>query len=297
MNPEFSANDRLIDRIARYPALGTLAEAIAPVVRGALDGEGAVETPIKDALHGTWLGHSLHPIVTDIPVGAWSALAVLDVLELSGRREFAPGADAALVIGLAGAVASAITGWAEWSDTKDEPQRLGMAHALLNGVAVTCYLGSFALRRGGARRTGIAGAFLGYAFTSAAAYLGGELAYSYQLGVKHTVVPLEPPAQFTDLCATDAVADGATRTLEFAGVPLLVTRRGNALSAVSAVCTHRGAPLADGTIAGDCVACPWHGSRFDLATGAVVEGPATFPLARFDVRDKNGRIEARRAFA
>jgi nitrite reductase/ring-hydroxylating ferredoxin subunit len=59
------------------------------------------------------------------------------------------------------------------------------------------------------------------------------------------------------------------------------------------VCTHRGAPLADGKIEDGCVRCPWHGSRFDLADGAVVEGPATFPLAHFETKRSKGGIAVR----
>ncbi len=63
-------------------------------------------------LHGTWLGHPLHPVLSDVPLGAWTAALALDGIEAaSGRRELGPGADAAITVGLGGVAAPAAWGW------------------------------------------------------------------------------------------------------------------------------------------------------------------------------------------
>ncbi len=295
MNPEISSTDRLVDRLSRATVLDPVADVIAPLVSKTLEGTGPL-APLKDLLHGKPLGHSLHVVMTDVPIGAWTMAAVFDTLELCGRTEFAAAADVSIGVGLAGGVGAIVTGLAEWADTKDEPRRLGLAHALTNDVAFALYSLSFGLRRSGKRGAAIASAFAGYAVVSFGAYLGGELSLGHQIGVKHTVTPIEPSPDFVAVLPESELGD-EPKTATLDGIPLLLSRtaRGE-VAAVSAVCTHRGAPLGEGSFAGDCVTCPWHGARFDLASGSVLEGPATFPLARFETRIVAGQIEARRAF-
>lgn len=292
MNPESTGTDRPADKLSRNARLTRLAERIQPIVNNLLEGDGPKRT-IRNVLHGTFLGHPLHPILTDIPVGAWSVTAIFDALELAGAHTFRDAADATVVIGAVGASAAALAGWADWSDTKDEPQRLGMLHAVLNGGALSLYLISLATRRAGARGFGILSAFMGYGLMSASAYLGGELSLSMQLGVKHTAVPIDPPVDFVRVLDASALADEATVAAELTGIPVLLTRAGDSVHAVTAVCTHRGAPLADAERKDGCVTCPWHGSRFALHDGHVIEGPATFDLAQFDAGIAGGAISLR----
>jgi len=293
MNPEISSTDRPVDAVPSSDLLGRIAAALQPPLAAALEGDGPLRRPIKDILHGTFLGHPLHPMLTDIPIGAWSITALFDALEVAGAERYRDAADLSLVAGALGAVASALTGLADWSDTKDEPQRTGMLHALVNSSALACYLGSFAARRAGARGAGIAAAFGGYALLIAGAYLGGELSFGMQLGVKHTAIPIEPPKTFVRVHDGADLDPGTMVPGDAHGVPVLLSERDGKLCAVSGVCTHRGAPLADGTVEDGCVRCPWHGSRFALETGAVVEGPATFPLAHFETKRSKGGIAVR----
>jgi nitrite reductase/ring-hydroxylating ferredoxin subunit/uncharacterized membrane protein len=293
VNPEISSTGRLVDAAARSTALDGLADAIQPPLQAWLEGEGPVRRAIKDALHGTSIGHALHPMLTDVPIGAWTVTAASDLLALCGARTGREAGDFALRIGVAGAIAAAAAGWADWSDTKDEPRRLGLLHALLNGGALACYVGSLAARRANARGLGVALSLTGYGAVVTAAYLGGELSLGMQLGVKHTAVPVEPGDAFVRVIDEADVSAGGMCAANADGVPLLVARVDGEIRAVGGVCTHRGAPLAEGERDGRCVRCPWHGSRFDLADGTVVEGPATFPLPVFDVRLADGGVSVR----
>jgi nitrite reductase/ring-hydroxylating ferredoxin subunit/uncharacterized membrane protein len=293
MNPEISSTERPVDAVPSSDLLGRMAAAIQPPLQALLEGDGPVRRPLKDLLHGTVLGHPLHPLLTDIPIGAWSMTALFDVFELFGSKRYRDAADLSLLAGVAGALASAVTGLADWSDTKDEPQRTGMLHAIVNSSALACYLGSYAARRTGGRGAGIAVGLGGYALLIAGAYLGGELSFGMQLGVKHTAVPIEPPKTFVRVHDDAEIAAGTMVAADAKGVPLLLSQQSGDVCAVSGVCTHRGAPLADGNVEDGCVRCPWHGSRFSLETGAVVEGPATFPLAHFETKRAKGGIAVR----
>jgi nitrite reductase/ring-hydroxylating ferredoxin subunit len=207
--------------------------------------------------------------------------------------QFAEAADVSLRIGTAAAFGAALTGWADWSDTKDGPKRVGIVHAALNGLAVTGYLASLALRGGNRRRMGAFVAIGSYMAASASAYLGGELSSGMLLGTKHTFTPKEPPDEFVRVCKESDVPDGGLKRADVSGIAVLLSRSGTVVSAVANACTHRGGPLDEGTREGDCVRCPWHGARFDLRDGSVREGPATFPLAPFEVRILDGHIELR----
>lgn len=292
MNPEISANDRLVDRIARNRALDPVATAIAVPMRKLLDSAGPLG-PVADALHGTQLGHPLHPAVTDVPIGAWSLATLFDALEAAGSARFTPASDLAIGVGLAGGLVALASGWAEWSDTKGDPQRLGLVHATLNEIAFALYATSLVLRLRKQRGAGLATAFAGYAFVSISAYLGGELSFGMRLGTKHTNEPLAPPEDFTPVLLA-AELNGAPVKVELDGIPLLISRNAKGdVSAIPAVCTHRGGPLEKGTFADGCVTCPWHHAQFSLETGCVERGPAVFSLAQFEARVRDGSVEVR----
>src|SRR5579883_807974 len=84
---------------------------------------------VRDILHGVWLGHPLHPAITDIPIGSWTAAAALDIMDAAGRSEVGPGADAAIGVGIVAAVGAAMSGLADWYLLGEKSkQRLGAAH-------------------------------------------------------------------------------------------------------------------------------------------------------------------------
>jgi nitrite reductase/ring-hydroxylating ferredoxin subunit len=129
---------------------------------------------------------------------------------------------------------------------------------------------------------------VGY-LSSGAAHLGGKLSFALGIGVNRTVGQSVPESFVPVLDAAELRGD-ELRQVEVDGVPVLRTRAGE-LCALASTCTHLGGPLAEGSREGDTVTCPWHGSRFDLRTGAVVEGPAVFVQPRLEARVRDDRIE------
>src|SRR5436189_5821796 len=117
--------------VKRSAFLDPIAEKVQNIVNGFLIKEGA-PTPLKQFLNGVWLGHPLHPPVTDVPVGAWVTAAVLDLAGTVGfSKGLQTGADASIALGCAGAVGAAATGLADWGDLYGEPRRAGTLHAVL----------------------------------------------------------------------------------------------------------------------------------------------------------------------
>jgi nitrite reductase/ring-hydroxylating ferredoxin subunit/uncharacterized membrane protein len=281
-----------IMRLTDQPALDALAEPLRNAVHRAFDSAGPAGQTAKNALHGVWLGHPLHPVLTDIPIGAWTTGLVLDVAAASnGNASMADAADLAIAVGLAGAVASAVTGLADWSETDGRSRRTGLVHGLMNLTATTLYAAAYALRRSGSRTAGQRCAIAGYSVALGAAYLGGALVYDERVGVSHAAV--DGPDQYVAVAASGDVGENTMHRGRHEDVDVVLARQHGRVCALSHSCSHFGGPLSEGTLKEGSVVCPWHGSEFALDTGEVLNGPATMNQPRFDVREANGRIEVK----
>jgi len=285
--------EALIKTVEQQEVLDQLSDKIQPLVSNAFESTGPAGREVKNFLHGTWLGHPLHPALTDVPLGAWTAALTLDAMEtISGRKELGAGADAAIAVGLVGAAGAAVTGLTDWSETNGRARKVGLLHGLLNVGATALYATSLVLRRKDMRGAGRGFAMLGYAVSSTAAYLGGHLVFSEQIGVNHAAAQ-EMPKEFVPVLADAELREGEMKRVDAGGVPVLLVRREGEVCALANTCSHLGGPLAEGKLEGDVVQCPWHGSRFNVRDGSVVDGPATFPQPCFEARVREGQIEVR----
>jgi nitrite reductase/ring-hydroxylating ferredoxin subunit/uncharacterized membrane protein len=266
---------------------------IAGAVSKLLTQPGGQPTPLSDFLNGVWLGHPLHPMLTDIPLGAWTMTLTLDGLgTMTHRPGFNVGADTTLAVGLLGALASAVTGAAQWQYSVGRQRRLGFTHAALNILATGLYSASLLCRLRGRRGVGKAIAALGYGMVVVSGYIGGDLAYGERLGVTH--IPEQAvPATWQQAIANDELREGDLKRVTIADVPVLMTRQQGQVYALAATCSHLGGPLAEGRLENGCVVCPWHGSRFRLKDGGIMNGPATFPQPVYETRVRDGKIEVR----
>ena len=249
---------------------------------------------LKDILNGTWLGHALHPVFTDVPLGAWSGTTLLDFAWLEREDEgIARGADLTLLLGLAGATGAAVTGLTDWSDLDGTDRRVGLMHGLLNGSITLMYLTSLVLRLTGLRRAGIAFSTSGYLVSLFSAYLGGELSFAKGIGVNH--VAWEGGSDdFVAVMDEQDLLEGKLTRVDAAGIPAVLLKQDKSIYAIGAPCTHLAGPLDEGTVEDGIVTCPWHGSRFCMYDGSVVNGPAVYAAPTFAVRVRNGKIELRR---
>ena len=258
---------------------------IQKAVTKAYDSAGPLGRKLKNLLHGVWLGHPLHPVLTDIPLGSWTAALIMDLLDERA-------ADTALKVGLAGAACAAVTGLTDWQATDGPARRVGVTHGLLNLTSASLYTASLMARRRKRRSLGRNLAYIGFGISAAAAWLGGNLVYGKQIGVNHTAG--EPmPEDWTPVLDDAELSEGEPRRAMANGVKVLLLRRAGQIYAIAEVCSHLGGPLAEGTLHGDVIECPWHASRFNVHDGSVVDGPATHPQPCFETRVRDGRIEVR----
>lgn len=284
-----------LEIIDKQQWLDDASEAIQPAILKTFEAGGKAGNAIKNLLHGKWLGHPVHPMITDVPLGAWTAAAVLDAIELCGAKDYKKGADAAVAIGLVGAAGAAVTGITDWTGTTSIERKTGLLHGLLNMGATALYVTSFMLRKKrGSRKAAIALSMMGYGITAIAAYLGGTLVYNKQMGVNHTAIPEGYPTEFTPVLPENELHENTMKCVRAEKVDVLLVKKDDTIYAIANTCSHMGGPLAEGELLHDCqVKCPWHQSVFSLKDGSVVDGPATQPQPKFDVRVKDGQIEVK----
>jgi len=272
------------------PAIDRVAEPLSKAVRGAFEAGGPAGERAKNALHGVWLGHPLHPVFTDVPLGAWTTALALDAAagDDPGMRR---AATFAMGVGLGGAVGAAVTGLTDWSETDGQSRRAGLIHGLLNITATTLFATAFALRRKDSHDGGRAAAWMGYTIALGAAYLGGDLVYRQRIGVTHADVSL--PQDFTAVLDSAALPENTMVRARAAETDVLLVRQHGRLCALVHACAHLGGPLSEGTLKDGSVVCPWHGSEFALDDGRALNGPSTHNQPRLVVRERDGRIEVK----
>lgn len=255
---------------------------------------------LKSFLNGTWLRHPLHALLSDIPVGSWVMTAIFDIFWLISPTTFAwaaRGAEVTVILGILGALAAAVTGLTDWSDTYGSERRVGLNHAIYNSSALVLYIVSMILRLTQASGDSIIAAiigFIGLGIMSYGAYLGGEMVFTKGTNVNHTAWEAGSE-DFEAVMPVEQVEENKLYRVMVSGVPVLLVRQGLQFFAIAATCSHAGGPLDEGTLEGDVVQCPWHGSRFCLRDGRVLTGPATARAPRYEVRVQNNQVELRRA--
>jgi nitrite reductase/ring-hydroxylating ferredoxin subunit/uncharacterized membrane protein len=282
------ARETVVERLEQLELL----DAPSEQVKGAVDALVPEGSALKGLLSGTWLGHPVHPPLTDVVVGSWTSAFVLDAI---GGTRSRPASDLLVATGIAAAVPTAASGLSDWADTRGGTRRVGTVHAIANSAALVLHGLSLAARRRGSRRRGVALSWLGLGVAMASAWLGGHLSFAKGVGVDQTVFERYPES-WTPVADETDVTEGLLVGAEADGVGVLLVRDGGRLHALGDRCTHRGCSLSGGTFARGEVTCPCHGSTFRL-DGSIVRGPATAPQPVLDVRASDGRVEIRRASA
>ncbi|MCX7521923.1 Rieske 2Fe-2S domain-containing protein [Microbacterium sp. STN6] len=276
---------KMIDRVENARALDPLAQGI----RAAID-KLVRPQALRDVLNGVPIGHPLHPLLVQVPIGAWTSAAALDAV--GGNRR---AARLLVALGIAGALPSALAGYTDFSRLHQQQMRVGVVHSSANVVATILYTASLVQRRRGREGSGRLLGFAGYTAVMVGGYLGGHLSYRQAAGVNHTEdVPHRVSPDWQPLAELEELTEGKLESRMLGEVPLVVLRRGEKVSVLADVCSHLSGPLHEGTLtdgASACVVCPWHGSTFSLETGEVVHGPATAAQPRFDARVRDGRVE------
>jgi nitrite reductase/ring-hydroxylating ferredoxin subunit/uncharacterized membrane protein len=269
---------RLISRLEQDSRLDGAVSAGQRVARLIRPGK------VRDVLHGVWLGHPLHPMLIQAPVGAWMSASILD---FTGGDEKA--ARRLVAVGLGAAVPAALAGAADWSEQHEQQMRVGVIHAAGNVAALGLYAASLAQR---GPRAGRLLRLAGLAAVSVSGLLGGHISFHLAGGANHAeeVPHLVEPGWQHLMLASDLPEGKPVRQL-LGEVPVVAVRAGGTVRVLADRCSHMSGPLSEGELADGCLTCPWHGSVFRIADGSVARGPATAPQPSFETREVGGAIQ------
>jgi nitrite reductase/ring-hydroxylating ferredoxin subunit/uncharacterized membrane protein len=246
--------------------------------------------PIKDVLHGVWLGHPLHPLLTDLPIGFWTSGVLLD---LAGGRRSRAAADLFVGLGVATALPTAAAGLADWSELDPPVRRSGLVHAVANVTATALFALSLVARRRGRRQRGVLLGLAGGTVATVGGFLGGHLVYRRAAGVSRAAEAPDGSA-WGQITLGRVAGRDAPNLAYLDDSPLALVLNGDEPAGLHARCSHLGGPLDEGDLVDGCLRCPWHGSLFRVVNGAVVRGPATAAQPAYEVRVEGGRTFARR---
>lgn len=289
---------RLDDFVRKQGWMDGPADWIQSVVGGfyhALRGPGQV---LKNLLHGTTLlGHPLHPAITDVPLGAWTAAVVGDWAAHVTRLVPSQAGDVALAVGVLAGLLAAASGYTDFHETYGQERRYGFSHGLTMTAALIVMLVSLGVRWLWGGEGGVPAAVIstiGLALALGGAFLGGHLTFGFGTMVNHLAFA-EGPESFVTVGKTADFPEGALRPANADGLAVMMVRLGGRLYALADTCTHAGGPLNEGSLSGDVVTCPWHASRFCVRNGRVLGGPATFDQPSMEVREEAGAVQVKLA--
>ena len=274
-------------------AIASGGNAVSLAIHHAVLAGGEPTRRIADVLHGTWLGHPLHPVLTDITIGGWSMGVIFDVAAaITGSDDMRDVAEKTIIAGTIAAIPTAITGLADFSVFPEWSGTAATWHGMINTVGVGLYAWSIRERRRGNHGKGAIISTIAFGASVLSAWLGGHMVYKQKVGVSHREA-FQKPKRWTPVLESSQLRQRKLKRVDFENKGILLYRDGESLYAIGSVCSHAGGPLEEGKVQGTCVQCPWHDSVFDLRDGRIVHGPAHQPQPCFDARDRNGQIEIR----
>jgi nitrite reductase/ring-hydroxylating ferredoxin subunit/uncharacterized membrane protein len=254
--------------------------------------------PIRDLLSGRWLGHPLHAVLTDAPIGILFLVIVFDVVGQPAAAGWA------LLIGVLAMGAAALAGLADYADTDGLARDRATLHSSLMVVALVGYAIDGLLRLGPpegspASTAAIALSVVAFLVLAAGAFVGGDVVFvTGNMVSRHAFrgagakwIALEPSETGPD----GAIPEGRPVKAKLGVNTLVLVRNGDAILALHDTCAHAGGPLSEGSLVDGTIQCPWHASRYRLADGHVVTGPSIYDQPAYEVRLRDGGgWEARR---
>jgi len=288
---------RISNWIVRQDSIDKLAVPMSNWLNDFLDPDKPAVAKMRGFLHGRWLGHPIHPILVHIPVGVWTAAAIMDLFCRHKAAWFA--ADWAILIGVIMAIPAAIAGLNDWIAYDSMPvRRVGFAHLSLSLLALLLYAISSVFRAGSHVHLALLTGYLGFASLLITGYLGGTMVYQMRVGVNRAEELDESPEGIdsdefvTVMRLSDLQENKPTRVAVGDSYAVLV-RLADRVFALSDRCAHAGGSLSKGRLIGECIQCPLHGTTYRLEDGQVAIGPGVYAQPVFEVYVREDEIRVK----
>jgi nitrite reductase/ring-hydroxylating ferredoxin subunit len=281
----------MLERWARpWSRLWNGAAKLMDAIYGALGRPGKL---LQDFLNGSWLGHSLHPVIVDVVIGGSTVAVLLQLLSWFGVADMRVALLWVLGMTWLAAMSAIVTGLTDFKDTAtgDERHVVGL-HGFNNIVATLVLVGAFVALL--AEADGLAGWLIvvGFAVIGVGGFIGGHVVFKYGYMVNVNAFAKGKRAkEFTAVLPAAELAEATPTKAMLGTTGLVVVRRGDLVWALKETCSHAGGPLSQGTLDGYNIVCPWHGSAFRVSDGAVRHGPATTRQVAYRARISGDQVE------
>lgn len=281
----------MLERWAR--PLARLSNATARLVDASFRALGRPGKLLQDLLNGSWLGHSLHPVLVDVVVGGTTVAMLLQLLTWLTVADVRTALVWTLALTWLAAISAIVTGLTDFKDTTSGDERnLAGLHGLINIAAAVALIGAFFALLAAA--DGLVGWLILAAFLilSVGAFIGGHVVFKYGYMVNRNAFARGKSAkEFTAVMPAADLADATPTQAMLGATALVVVRRGDLVLVLKDTCSHAGAALSKGHLDGDTIVCPSHASAFRLGDGAVRHGPATTRQVAYRARISDGQVE------
>jgi nitrite reductase/ring-hydroxylating ferredoxin subunit len=281
----------MLERWARpLSGLWNAAAKVMDAVFGALGRPGKL---LQDFLNGSWLGHSLHPVLVDVVVGGSTAAVLLQILIWVGVADLRVALLWILALVVLAALSSIVTGLTDFKDTAtgDERNIVGL-HGLINIAATLILVVAFLTILGNGDVVGGWVLVIGYGVLSIGAFVGGHVVFKYGYMVNRNAFARGKTAkEFTAVMPAAGLVEATPVKAMLGATALVVVRRGDVVFALKETCSHAGGPLSEGKLEGDTIICPWHGSAYRLSDGVVRHGPSATRQVTYRARINADQVE------
>src|SRR3954452_3768244 len=221
---------------------------------------------LRDLLNGRWLGHPLHPAITDIPIGVLGLVILFDVIGQPVAAWWS------LLVGVLAMLGAALAGYADYADTDGRARERATLHSMLMLAALALYLVSLVLRAGSISAApsvvAVALSVIAWLIVVTSAYVGGDVVYvDGNMVSRHAFrgsgtkwIALEP----AEVDALGAIPEGRPVKAKLGINTLVLVREADRILALHDTCAHAGGPLSGGAYQNGIVECPWHASRYRM---------------------------------
>jgi len=252
--------------------------------------------------------HPIHPMLIPFPIAFLVSAFVLDGAGwLYDSTFLATVGSYAALAGIVTGLIAAVPGFIDYLTIvppKSSGKERATKHGLVNVGALLAFAIVLIVREGMEVPIGpllLVIQLLGLGLLASGGWMGGTLVYRNQIGVDHRYAGagkwneehVEHGSEATQLGTTDELEVDQMKLVHVNGRRIVLARTEEGFVAFDDHCSHRGASLADGSMICGTVQCPWHGSQFDVRTGAVEAGPAEHAIQTFHVEERDGHLWAR----